>query len=64
MVVFALGMGRAKRCRHAAQHLRSCEQLAARIDDWQGHPDHVAYVERLVDHIGATWGFWKQVAAH
>jgi len=59
MVFYALWMGRAKRYRHAAEHLRSCEQLAARIDDWQGHPDHAAYLERLVDHFGAKWGFWK-----
>jgi len=59
MVFFALWMGRAKRYRHAAEHLRTCEQLAARIDDWQGHPDHAAYVERLDALFGAKWGFWK-----
>jgi hypothetical protein len=61
MVFYALWMGRAKRYRHAAEHLRSCEQLAARIDDWQGHPDHAEYVERLYDSFGAKWGFWKLV---
>ncbi|MFO7629885.1 MAG: hypothetical protein R6W06_10305 [Prochlorococcaceae cyanobacterium] len=61
MVFFALWMGRAKRYRYAADHLRSCEQLAARIDDWQGHPDHTTYVERLRDLFGAKWGFWKLV---
>jgi hypothetical protein len=35
MVFSALWMGRAMRYRYAAEHLRSCEQLAARIDDWQ-----------------------------
>ncbi len=61
MVFFALWMGRANRYRYAAEHLRTCEQLAANIDDWQGHPDHSAYVERLYDIYGAKWGFWKLV---
>lgn len=61
MVFWALWMGRSTRYRHAAEHLRSCEQLSARIDDWQGHPDHAAYVERLYDIHGAKWGFWKLV---
>jgi len=59
MVFFALWMGRANRYRYAAEHLRTCEQLAGRIDDWRGHPDHSAYVERLYDIYGAKWGFWK-----
>jgi hypothetical protein len=59
MVFFALWMGRAKRYRYAAEHLRSSEQLAARIDDWQGHPNHAAYMERLADLFGAKRGFWK-----
>jgi hypothetical protein len=61
LVFSALWMGRSKRYRDAADHLRSCEQLAARIDDWQGHPDHAAYVERLVDLFGAQWRFWTLV---
>lgn len=59
MVFFALWMGRANRYRYAAEHLRTCEQLAGRIDDWRGHPDHSAYVERLHNIYGAKWGFWK-----
>jgi hypothetical protein len=58
MVFFALWMGRSQRYRHAVGHLRNCEQLAARIDDWQGHPDHLAYVEQLHDQFGSKWGFW------
>ena len=61
MVFFALWMGRSKRYRYAAEHLRTCEQLAARIDDWQGHPDHATYIERLYDSFGAKWGFWKLI---
>lgn len=58
MVCFALGMGRAKRYRYAVQHLRTCEQLAARIDDWQGLQEHHHFVERLRQRYGAQWSFW------
>jgi hypothetical protein len=61
LVFFGVWMGRAQRYRQAADHLRSCEQLAARIDDWQGHPDHHAYVDRLYDVFDGRWGFWKLV---
>lgn len=61
MIFFALWMGRAKRYRYAADHLRSCEQLAARIDDWQGHPDHQAYRQRLEEMFERKWGFWTLV---
>ena len=56
MIFFALWMGRDKRYRYAADHLRSCEQLAARIDDWQGHPDHQAYRQRLEEMFERKWG--------
>ncbi len=61
MVWWALAMGRSSRYRHAAEHLRSCDQLADRIDDWQGHPDHGAFVARLQERFGTRWGFWKLV---
>ncbi len=47
MVVFALSMGRAKHYRYAVEHLRSCEQLQARIDDWQGVEPHTSFMGRL-----------------
>jgi hypothetical protein len=59
MVVFALSMGRAKRYRYAAEHLRTCELLAARIDDWQGVEGHESFVGRLREAFGAKWSFWK-----
>ena len=61
MIFFALWMGRDKHYRYAADHLRSCEQLAARIDDWQGHPDHQAYRQRLEEMFERKWGFWTLV---
>ncbi len=59
MVVFALSMGRAKRYRYAAEHLRQCELLAARIDDWQGLETHSSFAGRLREAFGTTWRFWQ-----
>jgi len=56
MVFFALWTGRSDRYRLAAAHLRSCEQLAARIDDWQGHPDHHSHRLRLEQMFGRQQG--------
>ncbi len=61
MVVFALSMGRAKRYRHAAEHLRTCQQLAAGIDDWQGVEGHESFVGRLREAFGGKWSFWQLV---
>ncbi|MCP9785170.1 DUF6880 family protein [Cyanobium sp. N5-Cardenillas] len=63
MVWGALETGRSQRYRHAAEHLRSCDLLADRLDDWQGHPDHAAFVARLQERFGGRWGFWKLVEA-
>jgi hypothetical protein len=61
MVWGALATGRPSRYRHASAHLRSCDLLADRIDDWQGHPDHAAFVGRLQEGFGGRWGFWRLV---
>lgn len=61
MVVFALSTGRTKRYRYAAEHLRSCEQLAARIDDWQGVESHTSFAGRLRELFALNWSFWKLV---
>ncbi|MEA5413327.1 hypothetical protein VB737_16300, partial [Synechococcus sp. BA-120 BA3] len=63
MVWGALAMGRSSRYRHAAEHLRHCDRLADRINDWGGHPDHAAFVARLQEGFGGRWGFWKLVEA-
>ncbi len=63
MVWGALETGRSQRYRYAAEHLRSCDLLADRLDDWQGHPDHAAFVARLQERFGGRWGFWKLVEA-
>lgn len=58
MVCFALGMGRTTRYRYAVDDLRTCEQLAARIDDWQGIQEHHHFVETLRQRHAAQWRFW------
>jgi len=59
MVFFVLWTKWAKRYRVTAEHLRSCEQLATRIDDWQGHRDHQTYMAWLEDCFETRRGFWK-----
>ncbi len=61
MIDFALGHARVKRYRYAAQHLHSCAQLEAAIDDYGEHPTHWAYVAELRDRHGRKWGFWQDV---
>jgi hypothetical protein len=59
MVVFALSMGRSKRYRYAAEHLRQCERLEARIDDWQGIESQASFVGRLREAFAQKWSFWQ-----
>jgi hypothetical protein len=59
MVVFALSSGRSKRYRYAAEHLRQCERLEARIDDWQGFLSHATFAGRLRETFGQRWSFWQ-----
>ena len=59
MVVFALSMGRSKRYRYAAEHLRQCELLDARIDDWQGIESHSSFAGRLRETYAQKWSFWQ-----
>ena len=61
MVVFALATGRSKRYRYAAEHLRQCERLEARIDDWQGFLSHATFAGRLREAFGQRWSFWQLV---
>ena len=61
MVVFALAGGRSKRFRYAAQHLQTCDRLAAEIDDWQGFDSHSSFVGRLREAFARSWSFWQLV---
>ena len=56
---FALTTGRSRRYRYAAEHLRQCELLDARIDDWQGFESHTSFVGRLRETHARNWGFWQ-----
>jgi hypothetical protein len=59
MVVFALSSGRSKRYRYAAEHLQTCERLAAEIDDWQGLESHASFSGRLREAFGRNRSFWQ-----
>jgi hypothetical protein len=61
MVVFALSMGRSNRYRYAAEHLRTCERLAAATEDWLGVEGHESFVGRLRESFGLKWSFWQLV---
>ncbi|MCP9800117.1 DUF6880 family protein [Synechococcus sp. RedBA-s] len=61
MVVFALSMGRAKRYRHAAEYLQTCEQLSARIHHWQGIESQGRFMDRLREAFGMKWSFWQLI---
>jgi hypothetical protein len=59
MVVFALATGRSQRFRYAAEHLRQCERLDARIDDWHGLESHAGFAGRLREAFAQTRRFWR-----
>ncbi len=59
MIGFALEKARVKRYGHAARHLKTCEYLAKRIEDWHGHADHDAWVTDLCQRHGRKAAFWQ-----
>lgn len=61
MIGFALDHARVKRYRYAAQHLLTCAQLDAGIDDYGEHSTHQAFVAELRQRHGRKWGFWQDV---
>ena len=61
MIDFALELGRSNRYRYAAQHLERCAELAGRITDWQGLPDHTTYADDLRLRFGRKYSFWELV---
>lgn len=63
MVTFTLEMGRAKRYRYAAQHLRRCAELAQRIEHWEPLAHHTLYEADLHLQHGRKHGFWELVNA-
>jgi hypothetical protein len=61
MVLFALSSGRSRRYRYAAEHLQTCERLAAEIDDWQGLDSQASFLGRLRESFGRNRSFWQLV---
>ncbi|RZL84592.1 MAG: hypothetical protein EOP66_02605 [Sphingomonas sp.] len=59
MIDLSLDAAKYKRYGHAARHLRTCEHLARRIDDFAGHSDHPDYVAELKRRHGRKSGFWN-----
>jgi len=58
LIDFALQNSRVKRYRHAARHLRECNNLAARIDDFEQIETHEAYLDGLKQFHGKKTSFW------
>ena len=61
MVEFALSSGRSRRYRYDAEHLLSCDRLAAEIEDWQGVDSHASDLGYLRESFGRNWSFWQLV---
>ena len=38
---------------------RSCERLAASLDDWQGWESHASFSGRLREAFALQWSFWQ-----
>ncbi|MGC5799440.1 hypothetical protein J4O76_20530 [Sphingomonas sp. NFX23] len=58
MIDRSLDAAKYKRYGHAARHLKTCEHLARRIDDFARHRNHAEYVTDLKQHHGRKTGFW------
>ncbi len=58
MIDLSLDAAKYKRYGHAARHLRTCEHLARRIDDFAVHPIHTEYVADLRRRHARKSGFW------
>jgi hypothetical protein len=61
MISDALRWRRAGRYGHAARHLAECSGLAPSIVDWEGWPDHEAFLLKLRADHARTPKFWKRV---
>ncbi len=59
MVVFALSSSRTRRYRYAADHLQTCERLAAQIDDWQGLESQSSFIGRIRERFSRNMSFWQ-----
>ncbi len=62
MIDFALENARHKRYRHAARHLKACESLARKIEDYGEHKSHTAYLANIKSAHKQKLGFWNALA--
>lgn len=59
MIDFSLDKARSKRYGHAARHLRTCDYLSKRIENYAGHSDHETYLASLKLRHGRKAAFWN-----
>ena len=62
LIDFSLERGRTGRYGHAARHLQDCASLGSAVADWEGHPTHQAYVDRLKERHRYKESFWGKSA--
>lgn len=63
MIDFTLENGRTVRHKHAVRHLAECADLAQRVPDYHGAPDHAAYLRALRHRHRRTAAFWQMFDA-
>ena len=63
MIDFTLTKARSKRYGYAAQHLKTCADLARRIEDFGALATHAVYAVRLTQEHGRKSGFWSLTEA-
>jgi hypothetical protein len=61
MVAFALSMGRRKRYRYAAEHLRTCRTLSLSIEGSHPFESQDSFEHRLREAFGPNYSFWDLV---
>jgi hypothetical protein len=58
MASAVLGAARSKSYGYAARDLLQAGQLAGRVADWNGLPDHEEFMRRLRQEHGRKYSFW------
>ena len=56
--VLRLGAARSKSYSYAAHDLLRAGQVAERVTDWHGFPDHAAFMRQLRQEHGRKYSFW------
>ena len=58
MTLAVLGTARSKSYSYAAHDLLRAGQVAERVSDWHGFPDHTAFMRQLRQEHGRKYSFW------